>query len=153
MMNDKISKDELELLWKQYSLHVDLYKFYFDVSLKGNIFFYAITGGILAFYFAHSSEHLIKYSLLVPIIMSITFSGICAYGSKLMKIVRKDIFQIRDRLGLATSPDANALIWLLRVFAALFFVVAIGIILLMILHQAQVTNVNVLPLSSPTSPP
>ena len=39
-----------EMLWRQYSLHVDLYKFYLDLAIKINVFYYAVTGAILAYY-------------------------------------------------------------------------------------------------------
>ena len=92
-MGDELS--ERELLWRQYNLHVDLYKFYLDIALKVNVFFYVITGGILTFYFANSNERLIRYSLLLPIILSIGFGGVFIYGSILMSVVREDIFRIR----------------------------------------------------------
>lgn len=38
-----------ELLWRQYNLWLDLYKFHLDLVLKANAFFYLITGGILTF--------------------------------------------------------------------------------------------------------
>ena len=34
-------------LWDEYKLHIDLYKFYMDMALKANLFFYAIAGTIL----------------------------------------------------------------------------------------------------------
>lgn len=40
-----------EILWKQYALHVDLYKFYLDLGVKVNAFYYAVTGSILTYYF------------------------------------------------------------------------------------------------------
>ena len=129
-MGDELS--ERELLWRQYNLHVDLYKFYLDIALKLNVFFYAITGGILSFYFANSNERLIRYSLLLPIILSMAFCGVFIYGSILMSVIRRDIFQIRDKLNLDVAPDVRVLSVLLRVFAIIFFVVAVSMILLMV---------------------
>jgi hypothetical protein len=131
-VGDELS--ERELLWRQYNLHVDLYKFYLDISLKLNVFFYLITGGILTFYFANSSEPLIRYSLLLPIILSVAFGGVFIYGSILMSVIRRDIFQIRDNLNLDVAPDVRVLSVLLRVFAIIFFVVAASMILLMVLR-------------------
>jgi len=34
--------DERDLLWKQYALNVDLYKFYLELVVKVNAFYYAI---------------------------------------------------------------------------------------------------------------
>ena len=131
-MGDELS--ERELLWRQYNLHVDLYKFYLDIALKLNVFFYVITGGILTFYFANSNERLIRYSLLLPIILSVAFGGVFIYGSILMSVIRTDIFQIRDKLNLDVAPDVRVLSVLLRVFAIIFFVVAASMILLMVLR-------------------
>jgi hypothetical protein len=131
-MGDELA--ERELLWRQYNLHVDLYKFYLDIALKLNVFFYVITGGILTFYFANSAERLIRYSLLLPIILSIAFGGVFIYGSILVSVIRKDIFRIRDKLDLEVAPDVRVLSVLLRVFAIIFFVVAASMILLMVLR-------------------
>ena len=113
-----------DILWKQFSLYVDLYKFYMDITMKVNLFYYGITGAILSFYFAHPGTPLIKYSLFLPILMSIVFSAIFFYGAHLMPILRSDLFNIRDRLGLATAPDIGILTIVLRAFACLLVVVA-----------------------------
>src|SRR5689334_6427872 len=99
-----------ELLWRQYNLHIDLYKYYFDLIIKTNTFFYAITGSILTFYFANLSNEFMKYSLLLPIIMSIGLAGAFIYGARLMVVVREDVFDLRDKLGLETAPDVQVLI-------------------------------------------
>lgn len=67
--------DTLEILWRQYSLTVELYKFYMDLTVKFNVFYYAVTGAILSFYFANQNIDDVKYSLLLPILMSIAFAG------------------------------------------------------------------------------
>lgn len=130
-----------ELLWKQYELHVDLYKFYMETSIKLNLFFYLITGGILTFYFANQGEPLVRYSLILPIVLSVAFSGIALYGAHPMRYVRDDLFNIRDELALETAPDVHVLAILLRTFAAVFAVVAVGMILLVILHKPMVSGV------------
>jgi hypothetical protein len=116
-----------DILWKQFSLYVDLYRFYMDVSVKINLFYYGITGAILSFYFTHSDARLVKYALCLPILMSLVFSGIFFYGTHLMPILRHDVFDIRDKLGLATAPDLGILTIVLRAFAFLFLVVAVSL--------------------------
>jgi hypothetical protein len=44
-----------EILWKQYELHVGLYKEYLNLLLKFNVFYYAATGALLSYYLSHSS--------------------------------------------------------------------------------------------------
>lgn len=50
--------DDRELLWKQYQLNIELYRTYLDLALKLNLFYYAITGAIVSFYFAHPEDPL-----------------------------------------------------------------------------------------------
>jgi hypothetical protein len=47
-----VTMDPEELKWRQYALLVDLYKFYLELFLKFNIFFYAVTGAIMSVYLA-----------------------------------------------------------------------------------------------------
>ena len=118
--------DRRELLWRQYSLHIDLYKFYMDLVVKFNIFYYAVTGAIASFYFANPSISNLKYSLLLPLVMSITFAGLFGYGAWLMRILRQDVFEIRNELVLQTAPDVRVLSILLYIFAVVFLLVAAG---------------------------
>jgi hypothetical protein len=115
-----------EMLWKQYAQTVELYKFYMDLTVKFNVFYYAVTGGILTFYFGHPGIKNIKYSLILPIIMSLAFAGFFIYGGHLMKYLRTDVFEIRDALGLKVAPDVGVLAHLLYIFAGVFIIVAAG---------------------------
>lgn len=47
-----VDPSEREILWRDYALSADLYKFYLDLVVKVNVFYYAITGGIASFCFA-----------------------------------------------------------------------------------------------------
>jgi hypothetical protein len=115
-----------ELLWKQYQQNVELYKFYMDLVIKFNIFYYAVTGAILSFFFKNTALPNIKYSLAFPIIISVAFTCFFLYGAHLMTYLRKEVFSIRDALGLQVAPDVGVLTVLLRIFAAVFFIVALG---------------------------
>jgi hypothetical protein len=77
-----------DLLWKQYCLHVDLYKFYLEIAIKVNVFYYAITGGILSFYFSNPKEQFAKYALVLPAIMSAAFGMLFLVGSALILLIR-----------------------------------------------------------------
>src|SRR2546426_5837786 len=79
---------EKDILWKQYAQNVDLYKFYLDLTVKINVFYYAVTGAILTYYFQHSSDRLSRFALLLPIAFSLAISGIFVYGSRLLGVVR-----------------------------------------------------------------
>ena len=90
-MTDIPDKD---LLWKQYELHVDLYKHYLELILKFNVFYYAATGAILSFYFSKTDVSVIKFSLLFPVMMSTAFGIVFLYGANALRITRQDVFDI-----------------------------------------------------------
>src|SRR5437667_9500969 len=101
--------DERELLWKQYALNVDLYKFYLELVVKVNAFYYAITGAILAYYFQHSMERLSRFAVLLPILFSLALSAIFIYVSSLLGVIRSVLFKIRHALGLDTERERTVL--------------------------------------------
>jgi hypothetical protein len=108
-----------EFLWKQYALHVDLYKFYLDMSMKGNAFYYAITGSILTYYFQNASNGAIRYALLLPIAFSFALGSVFFYGASRLGVVRDEVFKIRDKLGLEAAPEMMVLIIFLRLFGTI----------------------------------
>jgi hypothetical protein len=52
--NERISDDNL--LWRQYVLFVDLYRYYIDLVWKVSIWFYTATGVSLAYFVTHYSS-------------------------------------------------------------------------------------------------
>ena len=119
-----------EIYWRQYFQNVDLYKFYLEIILKLNVFYYAVTGAIISFFFSNLSIPNLKYSLCLPLVMSVAFCGVFIYGAILMKYMRYEVFSIRDKLGLEVAPDVGVLSVLLYVFSVVFCLVAIGCIYL-----------------------
>jgi hypothetical protein len=116
-----------DLLWKQYCLHVDLYKFYLEIAMKVNVFYYAITGGILSFYFNNIDQELAKYALILPAIMSAAFGILFLVGSAMIIATRREVFNIRDKLKLETAPELGVLFLFLLSFGVIFIGVSCGI--------------------------
>ena len=127
-----------DILWKQYSLYVDLYKFYMELTVKINLFYYGITGAILSFYVTHPTTPFVKLALGLPILMSLVLAGIFFYGASLMPILRRDLFDLRDKLGLSVAPDLGILTIVLRAFAFLLLVVALILIAFVILEKGSI---------------
>ena len=65
---------EREILWREYALNADLYKFYFAVCIKSNIFYFRIVGGIVSFVLTRNQFPMAKYALALPVIMSLFVS-------------------------------------------------------------------------------
>lgn len=133
-MTPQKTEIDSDVLWKQYNMLVDLYKFYLEITLKANLFFYVITGGILTFYFSHMGTPLISLSLVLPIILSLGLAGIFLYGASLVGYIREEIFRIRDLLRLEAAPDVHVLAVFLRVFAVVMLIVAIAMGALVCAH-------------------
>ena len=117
-----------DLLWKQFELETNLYKHYLEFILKFNGFYYLVTGAILSFYFSKSDVPVIKYALLFPVLMSIVFGILFSFGVALNKVVRDDLFKIRDTLNLDVAPEVNVLGAVLAMSAILMLTVA-GVLL------------------------
>ena len=77
----------------------------FRVVLKVNLFYYAITGAIVSFYFTHTGDPLVRFALVLPLVMSAAFSGLFIYGAILSRHSRRETFKIRDALGLGNTPS------------------------------------------------
>ncbi|HEX8129769.1 MAG TPA: hypothetical protein VF527_11765 [Pyrinomonadaceae bacterium] len=130
MENEQV---ERELLWRQYHCYLELYKYYLELSLKGNVFFYLITGSILTFYFTHHDEALVKYSLILPIIMSLALGLAFILGAILTKGLGKDFVDLSSQLGFNSCPSVKILIVLLYSFGSIFIIVAMAMILLFLI--------------------
>ena len=125
---------EKEFLWKQYDQMVELYKFYFGVSIQLYLLFYGITGGILTFYFANINIDTIRYSLLLPVAMSIVFGTLLFYGSTLLRVLSEQVETIAETLNLSVFPDTSVLILFFRISSIIFACVAIAILYLFLTH-------------------
>jgi|CZKS01.1.fsa_nt_gi hypothetical protein len=121
-----------DILWKQYALHVDLYKFYMDLALRFNIFYYAVTGAILSYYFARADVPWMKWTLGFPCLMSLAFATVFIFGATRIEVVRDELFSIRDKLGLETAPEYKVLTLMLSVCAAMFVLVTLGLCYMML---------------------
>jgi hypothetical protein len=117
-----------DILWKQYELHVGLYKTYFEFVLKFNVFYYAVTGAILSYYFAHSEIPWMKYALLFPVFMSACFAIFFICGAYKIGVVRDELEAIGSRLGFDTVPEYLVLTILLIITATLVVVVALSLL-------------------------
>lgn len=118
-------------LWKQYQLQVDLYKGYLELLLKFNVFYYAATGAIVSYYFSKPDIPWMKFSLWFPILMSIGFAILFIYAASQTHVVRQELFDIRDKLGLDTAPEYKVLYMFLWISSVLMLITALGLLVMM----------------------
>ena len=122
--NEPLSHEDL---WKQYEIQIDLYKHYLKLTIEINVLYYAITGALLSYYFAHRSEVSIRFALVLPFLMSVMLGVLFIYGAVLNRVSRTDVFKLRDALGLQVAPEFAVLGWFLVICAVLMLTVAIGL--------------------------
>jgi hypothetical protein len=119
-----------ELQWREYAVQVDLYKHYMDMLMKVNAFFYIIAGGVLSFYFVNYEKPFVRYSLLLPSVISFALAATFFYAAKKWKVVVKIMRGALNSLELMKAPDAQILYILLITSAILFLVVGVSMCVL-----------------------
>jgi len=124
---------ESELLWREYQLSVDLYKSYLDIVVKVVVGYYAVTGGILSFYFSSKKPAVARWALVLPCLVSVALAWIFLWGASLWEITRNDAFKIARKLGLMSAFELSALQMFLRGSAVLLIITGVGMVLLIIL--------------------
>ena len=119
-----------ELLWRQFELHVGLYKHYLELSLKMNAAFYAITGAIVSYVLAHREDGVSTAGLFIPVVLGIGLSVLFVYGAVMLRATREEMVAIRDELGLETIPEFHVLSLLLWLSSGGFAIVSAGVLVL-----------------------
>lgn len=120
--------DRQELLWKQYELHVSLYQFYLELTLKVNAAFYAISGAIATYTLTHPVDGATRSALLVPAVLGLGLASVAIYGANIQRHTRDELVSIRDQLELETIPEIKILSCLLWVSVFGFLSVSAGLI-------------------------
>lgn len=119
--------------WKELEMRIDAYRYYINIALQVNVFFYVTTGAVLGFYLngpeKPSANHHLGLLLLLPILIGVVLGGIfiCAailqrYAANIIKVIRGDLN--RGGLDIKEIPDIPLLAPLLVIFGCIFFLVA-----------------------------
>ncbi|ABW32539.1 hypothetical protein [Acaryochloris marina] len=121
-------------LWKQYEIYIDIFKFYLDTTWKVVTWFYAITGAILVYYFDHADNNnpYLRYSLVLPALLSIGFFIIFGKGAQKNKKLNEWLDYIRSELGIPGRPHTEILLIFLEQSRNLFAAVFLGLTILFV---------------------
>lgn len=96
---------EREILWRDYALSADLYKFYLELAVKVNVFYYAITGGIASFCFAQQQLAYAKWALLLPALMSVCFAIVFAWSASFAAALRDENYTLAKKPGIEAPHE------------------------------------------------
>lgn len=131
MMGDTIGADEL--LWRQYNLLSELYKFYLELILNSNLLLYGITGGIVAYTFSNTAVPLIKWALVLPLVFCMTYAFLSLRGVRQAKELRQEIMAIRAKLQIGLAPHVDILVFTLFATGIMFVLVSIALLIVFFL--------------------
>ncbi|HEX8774904.1 MAG TPA: hypothetical protein VF735_15125 [Pyrinomonadaceae bacterium] len=135
-INEEIKPDiARELKWKEYTLHIDHYRYYLNISLQGNVFFYTVSGVVLGVYLKTPNDNFLEFLLLLPILLGASLGGIFIYGGNLWAKAYNNIENITEVLRksgfeVERAPDIHLLRVFLKTFGYIFFGVGVLLILL-----------------------
>jgi hypothetical protein len=117
-----------KLLWDEYKLQVETYRFYLELVIKINLFFYAITGGILSFYFAGVNKEQVQLALVLPLVMSVLLFAFFLFGGISNKTSQKQVKLLATELGFKVYHATITLTYLLYGCSALMALVFVGLL-------------------------
>lgn len=123
------------LLWKQYAVYVDLFRFNVDIAWRSSVWFYGITGVLLAFYFDRvgPARPYLAFALLLPVAFSVGFCILYLRGARQVADLRIKLDYIRDQLNLPGRPHVEFLYDFLRWAAVLFALVGACLVVVLVL--------------------
>jgi hypothetical protein len=124
--------DEQERQWRQYQLLTEVTKHGIELLLKTNIFYFAVTGAMLSFYVTRSNpaDLAARLALCLPLLMGLCFAGGFLAHARTVWRPRNEIVKLVNALRLESFLDPSTLRLWLRVSAALYLVIVIGLLAL-----------------------
>lgn len=126
---------------KDYERYISFYRYYLDLALKVNGFFYAIIGGILSIFLTkdipRENARLIALCIPIAVLMSFAFGVLFLYGSILWGRVRWGMNVIKTQLNIERNLDVQILTLALRIFGVIFIFVGILMLVLMIIFMSR----------------
>jgi hypothetical protein len=125
--NEQISDDNL--LWRQYVLFVDLYRYYIDLVWKVSIWFYSATGISLAYFFTHYSSGNREYLPLLLLFlgaMSVGTSRIFGRVVNYLKQMESWLEYIAVSLKLPGRPHVEFIRWFCQFVSVTLLIIAVS---------------------------
>src|SRR5262249_41694790 len=121
-----------ELLWRQYALHYDVYKFHLDACVKYTSLIFAITGALLGYYFKElQGQATAKWVLFPGVVMNLCMGTGYLVGGCMVGPRKREIHVIAKRLGYSRPPNMTLLQLVLWLMCLVNIVTAAVLVVLM----------------------
>ena len=132
--------------WKEFEMRVEAHRYYLNIALQTNVFFYAIAGVVLGFYLNRTAYEYLVFALLLPILIAAVLGGIFLHAANLQREAAGIIVNMMDelraepleakRLDIKDIPDLGLLYILLRIFGWIFFLIGVALLVTPFLKAA-----------------
>ena len=110
---------------KRYEIAVDLYKHFNQLTFSSLGFIYTLISGLVAFYFAHSTEESINYILIICLGLSFISIIISAISVCLLNNLNDELVEIAKELQLPRYPSIRPIKYFLIGNALVFLVLLV----------------------------
>ena len=104
--SEQTNEQRITILLKNYEELIELYKFWFDLTVKVNFYQFLIAGSILSYVFSNDNSRLGGFALVglwVPIFSGIGIAGMYLFGSRNQFQLDKKLDKIRKELGIVAG--------------------------------------------------
>jgi hypothetical protein len=111
-----------------YKIFVEIYKGYLDTALTGNIWFYTLTGAVVANYLSKKKERsYLRFSLVVPFIFGVAVTVISGIGIGQAWSLRNKVYKVAQNLEIQGAPPVDILTMFLVITGVLSFLICFGL--------------------------
>jgi hypothetical protein len=108
-----------ELLWKQYALHYDLYKFHLESTIKAMVLMFAVNGAMLGYYINLPPTNDLRKFLLIPACaMNLMLGFGLLVAARGVPAREREVISIAKRLGFQSPPNLTLLQFFLFLFCS-----------------------------------
>jgi hypothetical protein len=116
-------------LWRQYTVFVELYRYYIDLAWKVVVWYYTVTGLCLLYLFGHLNASNHGYLPLLLLFLSAMGVGLLLIYSRANRTapdLEKWLEHIAVSLHLPGRPHVDFLRWFLRLASGMFLLTALS---------------------------
>jgi hypothetical protein len=125
-----------ELLWREYALHCDLYKFHFESTIKLVVLIFAVTGAMLGYYINLPPTNDLRKFLLVPACAMNLIVGLgLLMGARGVPARKREVISIAERLGFQSPPDLTLMQFLLFLSCSVTCLTAAALVYLIVFKK------------------
>ncbi len=122
-MNVQAHESDIQI----YKVSVDIFKGYLDTALTANIWFYTLTGAVVANYLTDRGQQpYLKFSLIVPALFGVALTSVSLIGLRQANLLEARLNKAVT-VELRNAPPAKTLKWFLGITSGLSILILFGI--------------------------